>query len=76
MVQFIKLWSMISEATTGEGEDSFAWKWTANGMFSSRTAYRAFFFGRTALPGAAQVWHSFAPFKVQFHAWLSLRRRC
>jgi hypothetical protein len=53
-----------------------AWKWTADGSFSSKMAYRAFFFGRTALPGASQVWHSFAPFKVKFHAWLALRRRC
>jgi hypothetical protein len=51
-------------------------KWTPSGKFSSRTAYRAFFFGRTALPGAAQVWNAFAPFKYQFHAGLALRNRC
>jgi hypothetical protein len=41
----------------------FTWKWTANGQFSTRSAYRAFFNSSTVLPGAAQLWHSFAPFK-------------
>jgi hypothetical protein len=36
-------------------------------------AYRAFFDGRIALPGAAQVWNAFALFKVKFHAWLVIR---
>jgi hypothetical protein len=76
VVQYLKLWHAVRDINVGDGADSFTWKWTANGQFSSRTAYRAFFFGRTALPGAAEVWHSFAPFKEQFHAWLALRKRC
>jgi hypothetical protein len=62
--------------TTSNGNDAFSWKWTVNGHFTSKIAYHAFFFGRTALPGAVQVWNVFAPFKVQFHFWLALRNRC
>jgi hypothetical protein len=76
VVQFMRLWTALRGLATGVGADRFAWKWTADGSFSSKMAYRAFFFRRTALPGVAQVWHSFAPFKVKFHAWLALRRRC
>jgi hypothetical protein len=36
----------------------------------------AFFFGRTALPGATRVWNAFVSFKYQFHTWLALRNRC
>jgi hypothetical protein len=28
------------------------------------------------LPGATEVWNSFAPFKEKFHAWLALCKRC
>jgi hypothetical protein len=76
VVQFLKLWSAVQGIDVGEGTDRFISKWTADGSFLSRTAYRTFFHDQTSLPGAAQVWHSFAPFKVQFHAWLALRRRC
>jgi hypothetical protein len=76
VVQFFRLWNAVQGIDVGEGQDRFIWKWTADGSFSSRTAYPAFFHSRTSLPGAAQVWHSFAPFKVQFHACLALRRRC
>ncbi|KAM0888691.1 hypothetical protein ACQ4PT_028193 [Festuca glaucescens] len=63
VVQYLKLWSAVASVQLGVGEDTFRWKWTADGVFSVRSAYRAFFHGSTALPGAAHVWHSFAPFK-------------
>ncbi|KAM0882834.1 hypothetical protein ACQ4PT_032013 [Festuca glaucescens] len=76
VVQYFKLWDAVSRVSLGESADSFTWKWTADGSFSSRSAYHAFFHGTTALLGAAQVWNSFAPFKFKFHAWLALRGRC
>ncbi|KAM0888503.1 hypothetical protein ACQ4PT_028326 [Festuca glaucescens] len=68
VVQFFKLWDAVDRVSLSARPDSFRWKWTADGAFSSRSAYRAFFHGTTALPGAAQVWNSFAPFKFKFHA--------
>ena len=41
-----------------------------------RSAYRAFFEGATVLPGAPQIWHSFAPLKVRLHAWFAIRDGC
>jgi hypothetical protein len=77
VVQYVQLWVRVHNVQlAGDGDDSIAWKWMSNGAFSSRSAYRAFFHGRTALPGAEQVWHAYAPFKFQFHAWLALRNRC
>jgi hypothetical protein len=66
IVQFLKLWTMLRDTVTGTGDDHFAWKWTPDGRFSSRTSYQAFFFGRTALPGVVQVWQSFAPSRCNF----------
>ena len=57
-------------------QDCFEWRWTASRKFSARTAYLAFFEGSTVMPGAPQVWHSFAPLKVRLHAWFTLRDRC
>jgi hypothetical protein len=63
VVQYMHMWDPVHGVVLSEGEDSFTWKWTADGQFSTRSAYRAFFNSSTVLPGAAQLWHSFAPFK-------------
>ncbi|KAM0911679.1 hypothetical protein ACQ4PT_013296 [Festuca glaucescens] len=76
VAQFFRLWDTVRAFSLNEGVDEFRWKWTADGQFSTRTAYRVFFHGSTGLPGAAQVWNSFAPFKFKFHAWLALRDQC
>jgi hypothetical protein len=76
VVQYMHMWDPVHGVVLSEGEDSFTWKWTADGQFSTRSAYRAFFNGSTVLPGQRQLWHSFAPFKYRFHAWLALRGRC
>jgi hypothetical protein len=74
---YLKLWRAIQHAPRRRDNeaDSFRWKWMANGVFSSKTAYNMLFHGMTALPGTTNVWHSFAPLKFKLHAWLGLRRR-
>ncbi|KAM0864782.1 hypothetical protein ACQ4PT_043697 [Festuca glaucescens] len=76
MVQFLKLWDAVHATATGSGPDSFRWKWTADGTFTTRSAYRAFFAGRTILAGAAQIWNSFAPLRFKVYGWLAVRGRC
>ncbi|XP_071681529.1 uncharacterized protein [Lolium perenne] len=76
VLQYLRLWQAVAAVPMHGGEDSFRWKWTDDGRFTTRLAYRVFFHGTTTLPGAKHVWNSFAPFKFRFHAWLSLRGRC
>jgi hypothetical protein len=77
VVQFFKLWeAIVAIPHNAYNDDGFTWKWMADGSFSSKMAYHAFFHGSTVLPGASKVWHSFAPYKFKFHAWFSLRGRC
>ncbi|KAM0879448.1 hypothetical protein ACQ4PT_034225 [Festuca glaucescens] len=75
-VQFLRLWEAVARVPVGGGDDGFRWKWTADGTFSSRTAYQLLFEGTTALPGATHIWNSIAPMKFRLHAWLALRRCC
>jgi hypothetical protein len=76
--EYLMLWRAIGDVPRlGDSEpDRFRWKWTASGVFSSKTAYRTLFHGTVALLGATNVWHSFAPLKYKLHAWLALRKRC
>jgi hypothetical protein len=75
--EYFALWNAIlcvPRLRPGE-DDAFRWNWTSSGRFSSKSAYRTLFHGMVALPGAANVWNSFAPLKFKMHAWLALRWR-
>jgi hypothetical protein len=76
--EYLKLWSATQDVSRhgGNAADSFRWKWTASGAFSSKTVYRTLFHRTIALPGATNVWHSFVPLKFKLHAWFALRKRC
>jgi hypothetical protein len=77
IVQYLRLWEAVTLVPwPGVGEDRFSWKWSADGRFSSKSAYRVLWHGTCALPGATLVWDSFAPLQYKLHAWLALRRRC
>jgi hypothetical protein len=75
-LEFLKLWEAVRLSPPAGGEDSFRWKWTGSGSFTARTAYHAFFYGRTTLLGTAQLWNAFAPLKFKVFGWLALRDRC
>ena len=59
-----------------EADDTFTWKWCANGCFSSRSACMKLFEGTVLLEEASLVWNSFVSMRFKFHAWLSLQKRC
>jgi hypothetical protein len=57
--EFFLLWGIISDVhLSPEWEDSFLWRWTADGTYSAKSAYGAFFTGTTVAPVASQIWRS------------------
>jgi hypothetical protein len=77
VVQFLQLWPQVQAITTIANEpDSFSWKFSASGAYSTRETYLACFAGRTALPAAREVRSSFAPLKHKFFGWLAIQDRC
>jgi hypothetical protein len=55
IVQYIRVSDLLLDFAFTETPDRFIWKWTASGEFSSASAYRALFFGRSPLLGASQL---------------------
>jgi hypothetical protein len=51
-------------------------KWTASCEFSSASAYKALFFGRSSFLGASHLWKTQALGRVRFFGWLVLHGRC
>jgi hypothetical protein len=54
VVQYLRLWTGVSHELQQTDDtavsDVFRWKWTADGSYSSRGAYRALFHGTVGLP--------------------------
>jgi hypothetical protein len=74
---FLNLWGAIHAVPrAGGAEDSFRWKWTTDGSYSSKSAYLTLFHGTTALLRVENLWHSFFPLKFKLHEWLALHRWC
>jgi hypothetical protein len=55
--------------------DRFVWRWTPDGRYSVRSAYRAYFASWTSMAGAKELWRAHVPPKVKFFFWLALHGR-
>lgn len=51
------------------------WRWTPNGSYSASSAYKMLHHGATAFRGHRLVWKTWAPLRVRFFLWLTLRHR-
>jgi len=69
----IRQWQQQRNTNT---PDVFRWKWTADGNFSTASAYRAFFLGQETIPGAKQLTKTRAPGRCKFFLWLAIHDRC
>ncbi|KAM0920754.1 hypothetical protein ACQ4PT_007317 [Festuca glaucescens] len=77
VVQFLRLWPLVQAVQVHDDVlDSFSWKFSVSGTYSTRPTYLACFAGRTSLHAAKEVWGSFDPLKHQFFGWLAIQRRC
>ena len=56
-------------------EDRVTWRLSPAGVYSAKTAYEAFFLGRTTVPCAKLLWSAKAPLKYKIHMWLLIKKR-
>jgi len=65
MAQYILLWEVVQDVQFSEVPDEISWKWTTNGLYSSKTAYEIQFVGSTQA-----IWKAKTEGKHRFFAWL------
>ncbi|XBH58357.1 hypothetical protein VPH35_079809 [Triticum aestivum] len=56
--------------------DKLLWSWTANGVYTAQSCYRATFQGVTGCHSWKLIWRSWAPPRVKFFHWLACQDRC
>lgn len=66
----------MSSIALNISEDVHQRRFVSNGIFSTRSAYRAFFIGSTSFEPWKRIWKSWAPGKCKIFIWLAIRNRC
>ena len=59
-----------------EVEDQHRWKLTRSGIYSSKSAYNAYFCGSIRFAPWKRIWKSWAPQNCKFFIWLAINNRC
>ena len=70
MAEFVILWDLVQQVSLNDQEDQLSWRWTANGSYSSKSAYLAQFNGSYCSFKASYIWKAHAEGKHKFFAWL------
>lgn len=74
--EFLALWEGISNTALSTEHDQVRWRWTANGIYTAKSAYLIQFEGCTRSGFADFVWNTDAPGKCKLFAWLAMLGRC
>ncbi|KAF8658162.1 hypothetical protein HU200_059634 [Digitaria exilis] len=65
---------MLTEVQLTYGEDEIVWKWTANGVYTAKSAYHAQFVGTYYTFDANATWKAKAEGKHRIFTWLLVQQ--
>jgi hypothetical protein len=69
--EYLHTWDILQEIVLSNEEDQHVWKFDKSGVFSSKSAYRAFFNGAITFEPWKRLWKTWKVF-----LWLAIRNRC
>ena len=76
LFEYFQLWDIIQDFMRSPNEDSHSWRFESSGVFTTKSAYRAFFHGSINFEPWRQIWKTWAPPKCKVFLWLAVRDRC
>jgi len=68
--EFIFLWEVVQGVHFSDVPDLITWKWTANGLYSSKSAYEVQFSGSYCTFNAQAIWKAKTEGKHRFFTWM------
>lgn len=75
IAEFVILWDKLQHIQLTNTSDTIAWRWTANGLYSSKSAYQIQFQGSYCSFNAEALWTASAEGKHKLFAWLLVQDR-
>lgn len=74
--EYVDLWEVIQlQERDVNADDEITWRWTPNGEYTTRSAYRIQFIGRTKTSLFHPIWKAKTKPKCRFFAWLLLQKK-
>lgn len=74
--EYVQLWEAVQQIQLdGSREDSIIWRWTADGEYTSKSAYSIQFEGSYTKLRIMPIWKARAEPKCHFFAWTLLHRK-
>ena len=76
LVEYLYLWDLLSIVELQpEVEDIHIWRFSNSGIYTTKSAYEAFFIGATHFGSWERIWKSWAPGKCKFFMWTVAHNR-
>jgi len=77
IIDYLHLWDVLSDFfLQPDVEDRHIWRFSSDGQYSAKTAYKGFFVGTTSFEPCERIWKTWAPPKCRFFVWLVAHNRC
>ena len=77
LIEYLRVWDLTHDIHLLTGHrDKLCWKWTADKIFSTSSAYSAFFIGQHPIERAKILRKVRAPAKCKIFIWLVIHDRC
>jgi len=75
MADFVVLWDLVQEVQLTMEEDQISWRWTADGVYTAKSAYEAQFRGSYCSFLPSTIWRAHAEGKHKFFSWLLVQEK-
>jgi mannosylglycoprotein endo-beta-mannosidase len=75
MQQFVQLWIQLNQVQLNNDPDTLRWRFTADGRYSTRSAYNIQFTGTVADGNWKLIWKAKVENKCRFFTWLLIQAR-
>jgi hypothetical protein len=75
-LDYVRLWRLVTNSSLNQAdqrEDDIVWTWTANGVYSAKSAYNIQFNGAMDSEFPMVVWQVWAPSHCKFFIWMLLQ---
>ena len=73
--EYTSLWSSMQTIILANHPDAISWRWTANGEFSTASAYAIQFEGSQRSNFKEIIWKSGSPLKCRIYSWMAVLGR-
>jgi len=75
MASFVQLWDFVQSVQLTDEPDTIAWRWTADGMYTAKSAYNAQFVGSYSLFKGDYIWKAETEGKHKFFCMASCQKQ-